>query len=319
MHAAHCSRASAPGRAAALERGPAPTAPRALHADGRKVLLCMVRAASSPGAGAHEPRDELSSANWGPSPSPGGHARELRVNASRTDAETSSKLSSSADSALAGASPSATPAPLRTEDDDGNAGHFFGESLTHAIGRVRAYEDYRTLLSGRPEDVDLFRAALLIAKHAYPDLDEAQCAAQLDALAVEASALLPEGEWYPLRVLRAINTVLYERHGFAGNTADYYSRDNSCINKASAAAILCCTLACHVLSCVICLVRFASVSIWKRATEGCGFCVTCITNSCTNNVGIAAACYAMALSCPCVSICGKQQPLCNNSNANDVN
>jgi Transglutaminase-like superfamily len=82
-----------------------------------------------------------------------------------------------------------------------------------------------------PNDIPLLDAALLIARHAHPELDAAAAHATLDALAADVMDVLPpDARQYPLRVVRAINEVLYTRHGFKGNTEDYYNPDNSCIN-----------------------------------------------------------------------------------------
>jgi regulator of sirC expression with transglutaminase-like and TPR domain len=79
-------------------------------------------------------------------------------------------------------------------------------------------------------DVPVLRAALLVARHAYPDLDESAVTQQLDQWAAEVEAGLPETR-YPMRVLQEINKVLYKHHAFQGNDKDYYNRDNSCLNK----------------------------------------------------------------------------------------
>eukprot|EP00878_Enallax_costatus_P039749 GHUV01045641.1.p1 GENE.GHUV01045641.1~~GHUV01045641.1.p1 ORF type:complete len:126 (+),score=57.15 GHUV01045641.1:2-379(+) len=80
-------------------------------------------------------------------------------------------------------------------------------------------------------DVPVLDAALLIAKHAHPDLDPQHVRQQLDDLAAEVVAALPEGVRYPLRVTKEINRVLYDVHGFKGNEEDYYNPNNSYINK----------------------------------------------------------------------------------------
>jgi regulator of sirC expression with transglutaminase-like and TPR domain len=54
---------------------------------------------------------------------------------------------------------------------------------------------------------------------------------QLNELAAEVEAGLPEGVRYPLRVIKEINRVLYQVHGFKGNSEDYYAPDNNCINR----------------------------------------------------------------------------------------
>lgn len=98
---------------------------------------------------------------------------------------------------------------------------------------MRAFEEYQAEVSKKTDDIDMLKCAVLIARHAYPDLEEAQCHEAVDALASEVQALLPQGQRYPLKVIKAINKVLYKTHGYHGNTADYYTPDNSCINKAS--------------------------------------------------------------------------------------
>eukprot|EP00198_Chlamydomonas_reinhardtii_P008007 XP_001697344.1 predicted protein [Chlamydomonas reinhardtii] len=108
-----------------------------------------------------------------------------------------------------------------------------GEPLTLGAGvlsrmrQLRALDEYRQLME------QLAEGALLIARHRYPELDEAEVRGVLDDMARKASALLPaEAERrYPLRVVAAINRVMYVDYGFRGNQEDYYSADNSCINK----------------------------------------------------------------------------------------
>lgn len=80
-------------------------------------------------------------------------------------------------------------------------------------------------------DVPILDAALLIAKHAHPDLDPQQVWHHLDLLAVEVAASLPQDRRYPLRIINEINRVLYKGHGFKGDEEDYYNPDNSYINK----------------------------------------------------------------------------------------
>lgn len=50
-------------------------------------------------------------------------------------------------------------------------------------------------------------------QHAYPDLDPGSVRQQLDDLAAEVEAGLPEGVRYPLRVIQEINRVLYQVGG----------------------------------------------------------------------------------------------------------
>ncbi|KAF6256703.1 Transglutaminase-like superfamily-domain-containing protein [Scenedesmus sp. NREL 46B-D3] len=92
-------------------------------------------------------------------------------------------------------------------------------------------QDQQQQSPAEPPDVPVLDAALLIAKHLHPELDIQVVKQQLDDLAAEVEAGLPPGVRYPLRVIKEINKVLYEVHGFSGNIEDYYHPDNSCINR----------------------------------------------------------------------------------------
>lgn len=108
----------------------------------------------------------------------------------------------------------------------------------------QALEEYRQLMRQLPEwgaplpppdhAVDaavLLRGAVLIARHRYPLLQHDDVAEQLDDLAVQVEGRLPGQQVYPLKLLQTISQHLYGHLGFAGNSVDYYSADNSCINQ----------------------------------------------------------------------------------------
>jgi hypothetical protein len=87
-----------------------------------------------------------------------------------------------------------------TADDDS-----FQDGLQCAVARLKALEDYRALVAtfpatgssggGAVAEDSLWRGALLIARHAYPLLDEAAAEAELDAMAAEVKALLGDTRW----------------------------------------------------------------------------------------------------------------------------
>lgn len=82
----------------------------------------------------------------------------------------------------------------------------------------------------QPEpEIDVARAALLIAQETYPVLDIDLCLGELDAIADLIRPKLPT-ERYPLKMLQTINGVLFEALGFQGNEEDYYNPDNSHLN-----------------------------------------------------------------------------------------
>jgi regulator of sirC expression with transglutaminase-like and TPR domain len=81
------------------------------------------------------------------------------------------------------------------------------------------------------EPIDLARAALLIARLEYPDLDPAPSLRRLDELGARAAdAVAPLGK-APMSVrLAAIAEQIYEHDGFAGNRDHYDDFRNSCLN-----------------------------------------------------------------------------------------
>ena len=89
-------------------------------------------------------------------------------------------------------------------------------------------DDFATAVSVPDGQIDLARAALLLARDAYPDLDVAKNLAQLDdwanliRVAVKARQSDPPFE--------AINDLLFDRLDFCGNDTDYYDPRNSYLN-----------------------------------------------------------------------------------------
>jgi regulator of sirC expression with transglutaminase-like and TPR domain len=103
------------------------------------------------------------------------------------------------------------------------------------------YQAFDALVSGKDAAIDVLQVALLIARLAYPDLDEARCEAQLDELARRVRAELApptpgnlpqlHSEIEPLTTIQAINKILFEEEGFHGNREHYYDPNNSYFNK----------------------------------------------------------------------------------------
>ena len=78
------------------------------------------------------------------------------------------------------------------------------------------------------EKIDLIRAALVIARTEYPNLDIEVYAARMEQLARRVAALVPEPD---LRLaLTALNRVLFEETNLRGNREDYYDPRNSFLN-----------------------------------------------------------------------------------------
>jgi regulator of sirC expression with transglutaminase-like and TPR domain len=91
------------------------------------------------------------------------------------------------------------------------------------------------LLRKPDKELDLERAALLIAEAEYPGLDIARYVAKLDELGAEARSRLLASGLRPGRApvsvtLTTILHLLYRDLGFRGNVADYYDPRNSFLN-----------------------------------------------------------------------------------------
>jgi len=79
---------------------------------------------------------------------------------------------------------------------------------------------FAELVQGAEDELALDEAALLVAAHAYPDLDLAHELELLDDIA----------EGCPSRSLDGWRAHLFGHMGFTGNVADYYDPDNSFLN-----------------------------------------------------------------------------------------
>jgi regulator of sirC expression with transglutaminase-like and TPR domain len=78
-------------------------------------------------------------------------------------------------------------------------------------------------------EIDVAKAALLVAKEEYPQISVEQYLARLDQMAEEVRGRLGE-ETAPLMVLQELLHVVYARHGFRGNANAYYDPRNSFFN-----------------------------------------------------------------------------------------
>jgi len=84
-------------------------------------------------------------------------------------------------------------------------------------------------VSQADEEVNLARAALMVAREEYPQLSEERHLGQLDLLAEETRDRLND-ENAPLLVLHELLNSLHERQGFRGNREAYYDPRNSFLN-----------------------------------------------------------------------------------------
>ncbi len=82
----------------------------------------------------------------------------------------------------------------------------------------------------RPDPgIDLARAALVLARSEYPDLDIGAYLGRLAALAQGAAPARRTAD--PLERLHRLREYLFEEQGFAGNSEDYFDPRNSYLNE----------------------------------------------------------------------------------------
>lgn len=92
------------------------------------------------------------------------------------------------------------------------------------------YREFRQAAGQVEEKIDLGRAALAIALFDYPQLDISAYLGRIDGLAVEVTKYC-QGSPSAQQSLDALNTVLFQRHGFRGNRKDYYDPKNSFLHE----------------------------------------------------------------------------------------
>lgn len=83
----------------------------------------------------------------------------------------------------------------------------------------------------QPDDrIDLAKACLYFARTEYPSLAIEDYLNTLDTIAEELKERLPKN-FYPLKIIGAINQYLFDDLGFSGNRNDYYDPRNSFLNE----------------------------------------------------------------------------------------
>lgn len=90
--------------------------------------------------------------------------------------------------------------------------------------------DYFAALVRQDDSIPLFEAALAIAQDADPRLDLEASQVEVDTLAARLMRRLPSDASL-LQKLRMLNHYFYEELGFAGNVNDYYTPDNSYLDR----------------------------------------------------------------------------------------
>lgn len=112
--------------------------------------------------------------------------------------------------------------------------------LDRGAGRLRALAaevheqavcaELAQVLAGPEERIDLFHAALLVARLDNPELDIAPYRQQLQEMAGAVKARLAAGADDAARIA-ALREYLFTENGFHGSRSDYYNRANSYLNQ----------------------------------------------------------------------------------------
>jgi regulator of sirC expression with transglutaminase-like and TPR domain len=93
-----------------------------------------------------------------------------------------------------------------------------------------ALEPFAEMVAREDARIDLARACLMIAEDAYPGLDIERYLGDIERLAIRLRASLPQDCGAEERVI-ALNQLLFDELGYAGNTRDYYDPRNSYLNE----------------------------------------------------------------------------------------
>jgi regulator of sirC expression with transglutaminase-like and TPR domain len=99
--------------------------------------------------------------------------------------------------------------------------------VTHPSDNQR--DRFAEAISHPDEDIDLAKAALLLATQQYPDLDTEHYLARLDEI---AKAVEQRGVRLaiPIQIISSLNKVMFLDLGFRGNAENYYDPRNSYLN-----------------------------------------------------------------------------------------
>lgn len=102
------------------------------------------------------------------------------------------------------------------------------ENLVHKIQFSNVKRDLELwYISGA---FDLLQGMLIINKYQYPDLDEQKIINQLEDIKRDIWMQM-HYEMSPVEKVKLINHILYETHGFSGNTTNHQDPQNSYLNQ----------------------------------------------------------------------------------------
>jgi regulator of sirC expression with transglutaminase-like and TPR domain len=102
--------------------------------------------------------------------------------------------------------------------------------LAQAAHEHRVIAELKSALDAEEDRIDLFRAGLLVARLDNEEVDVDAYCQELERMAGEAAAMLPEGATEAAK-LDLLRKYLFEESGFHGSRGDFYHRANSYLNE----------------------------------------------------------------------------------------
>lgn len=102
--------------------------------------------------------------------------------------------------------------------------------LAQTVHHARTLAELSRAMQGGDKQLDLLRAALLIARLDNEELDVEAYRAEVDRLAREIAAMIPK-DADPAKRLEILGRFLFQERGYHGSRMDYYSRANSYLNE----------------------------------------------------------------------------------------
>ncbi len=110
----------------------------------------------------------------------------------------------------------------------------FDPLLQHNIGEIIhkiQFKSLREALMGwaKTKDQDLLAGTILVARYQYPDLDEGKIHDSIETIRKDAWLEMND-HLTALEKVKILNHILFEAHGFGGNTANFHAVQNSFIN-----------------------------------------------------------------------------------------
>lgn len=101
------------------------------------------------------------------------------------------------------------------------------ENIVHKIQFDTLKNDLKNWVKKNSDD--LLTGMILVAHYQYPDLDENKIREYLNRIKRDAWSEIKEQQ-PPLEKVHVLNRVLFDMHGFTGNTANFHAPQNSFIN-----------------------------------------------------------------------------------------